>query len=213
MLYLGVKVSPAIVFVLATCLGMLLFSVYLATWVLKKDEGSSDMQEVGGRQLGLHSSPSLLCKAVLHDCDCLGGTIAAPQQMAEAHRKRGVGHVVRRHDLDFWTEQLLGAGIDWVKRTGKFCCPGREGGYWMGPAWPYRHAGCALRSCCVVKMVMPPTLQQCRSGLRAQNLYSPAALVADRRRDTGTRRETRVAENFIRLVQSRERVNKNRPAG
>lgn len=47
-LYLGVKVSPAIVFVLGTCIGMLLFSIYLATWVLRKDEGTNDMQEVRG---------------------------------------------------------------------------------------------------------------------------------------------------------------------
>ena len=46
-LYLGVKVSPAIVFVLGTCIAMLLFSIYLATWVLRKDEGTTDMQEVG----------------------------------------------------------------------------------------------------------------------------------------------------------------------
>ncbi len=47
-LYLGVKVSPAIVFVLGTCIGMLLFAIYLATWVLRKDEGTPDMQEVSG---------------------------------------------------------------------------------------------------------------------------------------------------------------------
>ena len=48
-IYLGVKVSPAIVFVLSTCIGMLLFAIYLANWVLRKDEGTADMQEVRRR--------------------------------------------------------------------------------------------------------------------------------------------------------------------
>ncbi|KAK9804629.1 hypothetical protein WJX73_001042 [Symbiochloris irregularis] len=45
-LYLGVLSSGVVVFVLATCLVMLLFAVHLARWVIAKDEGTADMQEV-----------------------------------------------------------------------------------------------------------------------------------------------------------------------
>lgn len=46
MLIIGIKVSFTLVLVLVTCLGMLGFASYLANWVLSKDEGSADMQEV-----------------------------------------------------------------------------------------------------------------------------------------------------------------------
>lgn len=36
-----------IVFVLSVCLIMILFAVYLARWVVAKDEGTAEMQEVG----------------------------------------------------------------------------------------------------------------------------------------------------------------------
>lgn len=45
-LLIGIKVSFTLVFVLAVCLGMLAFAFYLASWVLMKDEGTSDMQEI-----------------------------------------------------------------------------------------------------------------------------------------------------------------------
>lgn len=46
LLLIGIKVSFTLVFVLATCVGMLGFASYLATWVLSKDEGTQDMQDV-----------------------------------------------------------------------------------------------------------------------------------------------------------------------
>ncbi|KAK9805230.1 hypothetical protein WJX72_007325 [[Myrmecia] bisecta] len=45
-LYVGAHTSGTIIAVLAICLAMLLFAVYLARWVLAKDEGTPDMQEV-----------------------------------------------------------------------------------------------------------------------------------------------------------------------
>lgn len=45
-LYVGSRTSLAVVFVLLVCLGMLLFAGYLAKWVMAKDEGTVDMQEV-----------------------------------------------------------------------------------------------------------------------------------------------------------------------
>lgn len=45
-LYVGSRTSWAVVFVLLVCLGMLLFAGYLAKWVMAKDEGTVDMQEV-----------------------------------------------------------------------------------------------------------------------------------------------------------------------
>lgn len=45
-LFIGFKVSFTIVLILATCLGMLAFAAHLAQWVLAKDEGTPDMQEV-----------------------------------------------------------------------------------------------------------------------------------------------------------------------
>jgi hypothetical protein len=45
-LYVGVRTSWAIVCVLLICLGMLAFAGYLAHWVMAKDEGTVDMQEV-----------------------------------------------------------------------------------------------------------------------------------------------------------------------
>ena len=46
MLYLALRTSLALVGVLVTCMLMLLFAVYLAQWVMAKDEGTVDMQEV-----------------------------------------------------------------------------------------------------------------------------------------------------------------------
>ena len=46
MLYLASRTSLALVGVLVTCMLMLLFAGYLAQWVMAKDEGTVDMQEV-----------------------------------------------------------------------------------------------------------------------------------------------------------------------
>ena len=46
MLYLAFRTSLTLVGVLVTCMVMLLFAVYLAQWVMAKDEGTVDMQEV-----------------------------------------------------------------------------------------------------------------------------------------------------------------------
>ena len=46
MLYLAFHTSYTLVAVLLTCLLMMLFAVHLAQWVMKKDEGTADMQEV-----------------------------------------------------------------------------------------------------------------------------------------------------------------------
>jgi hypothetical protein len=46
MLFLAAHTSPALVAVLLTCLLMLAFAVFLAQWVIAKDEGTVDMQEV-----------------------------------------------------------------------------------------------------------------------------------------------------------------------
>ncbi len=46
MLYLAFHTSYTLVAVLLTCLLMMLFAVYLAQWVMKKDEGTVNMQEV-----------------------------------------------------------------------------------------------------------------------------------------------------------------------
>lgn len=45
-LIIGWKVSFVLVLVLFTCLGMLGFAAHLAQWVMAKDEGTADMQEV-----------------------------------------------------------------------------------------------------------------------------------------------------------------------
>ena len=45
-LYVGFEASVTLVFVIAVCLIMLAFAVYLANWVLQKDEGTKDMQDV-----------------------------------------------------------------------------------------------------------------------------------------------------------------------
>lgn len=45
-LYIGALSSGVIVFVLSVCLIMILFAVYLARWVVAKDEGTAEMQEV-----------------------------------------------------------------------------------------------------------------------------------------------------------------------
>jgi VIT1/CCC1 family predicted Fe2+/Mn2+ transporter len=46
MFFLAAHTSLALVAVLLTCLLMLAFAVYLAQWVIAKDEGTVDMQEV-----------------------------------------------------------------------------------------------------------------------------------------------------------------------
>jgi len=45
-LLIGFKVSFTLVLVLSTCIGMLGFASFLANWVLSKDEGTADMQDV-----------------------------------------------------------------------------------------------------------------------------------------------------------------------
>lgn len=45
-LYLGAHTSFVGVFVLVTCFVMLVFAGWLAKWVMAKDEGTVDMQEV-----------------------------------------------------------------------------------------------------------------------------------------------------------------------
>lgn len=45
-LVMGYQTSTTVFLILLTCLGMLNFAVYLAQWVLSKDEGTSDMTEV-----------------------------------------------------------------------------------------------------------------------------------------------------------------------
>lgn len=45
-LYVGMRTSVTIIMVLVGCLLMLWFASYLAGWVLKKDEGPKEMQEV-----------------------------------------------------------------------------------------------------------------------------------------------------------------------
>eukprot|EP00210_Caulerpa_lentillifera_P004698 g4482.t1 len=45
-LCIGFMASPMLLFVISLCLGMLAFSFYLAQWVLQKDEGTKDMQDV-----------------------------------------------------------------------------------------------------------------------------------------------------------------------
>ena len=65
-LYLGALASGVIVFVLATCLVMLLFAVYLARWVVNKDEGTADMQEVSGTAVHVEDERSLSqCKVMV----------------------------------------------------------------------------------------------------------------------------------------------------
>ena len=46
-LYLALRTSATLVAVLLICAGMLGFAAYLARWVMAKDEGTVDMQEVG----------------------------------------------------------------------------------------------------------------------------------------------------------------------
>lgn len=46
-LYAGLKVSPVITGVFCVCLAMLGVAGFLASWVLGKDEGTAEMQEVG----------------------------------------------------------------------------------------------------------------------------------------------------------------------
>ena len=45
-LYVGYETSVTLDFVIGLCIVMLLFSFYLAKWVLEKDEGTKDMQDV-----------------------------------------------------------------------------------------------------------------------------------------------------------------------
>lgn len=44
--YIGVNTSPVIVFVFSICTISLLFSIYLTSWVLAKDEGPPEMSEI-----------------------------------------------------------------------------------------------------------------------------------------------------------------------
>lgn len=44
--YIGARTSPVIVFVFTICIISLLFSIYLAKWVLAKDEGPPEMAQV-----------------------------------------------------------------------------------------------------------------------------------------------------------------------
>lgn len=44
--YIGASTSPVIVFVLSICIISFLFSIYLAKWVLAKDEGPPEMSQV-----------------------------------------------------------------------------------------------------------------------------------------------------------------------
>ncbi len=48
----GLRVSPVIAAVLVVCLVMLGVAFRLAAYVLEKDEGTADMQEVGASMLG-----------------------------------------------------------------------------------------------------------------------------------------------------------------
>lgn len=79
-LYVGIKTSWIVIFVLSTCLSMLGFAGYLCTWVLAKDEGTPDMREVIKRgshklaDLKVHCCVLGLCPSlVLYKCseqDC-----------------------------------------------------------------------------------------------------------------------------------------------
>lgn len=44
--YIGASTSPIIVFVFSICIISFLFSIYLAKWVLAKDEGPPEMVQV-----------------------------------------------------------------------------------------------------------------------------------------------------------------------
>ena len=44
--YLAVRTAWTAVFVIVACFASLAFAAYLAKWVLSKDEGTADMQEV-----------------------------------------------------------------------------------------------------------------------------------------------------------------------
>ena len=46
LLYLAVRTAWTAVFVIMACFASLAFAAYLAKWVLSKDEGTADMQEV-----------------------------------------------------------------------------------------------------------------------------------------------------------------------
>ena len=45
-LLVGWQTSPLIFLIMLVCFAMLAFAVYLAQWVLAKDEGTAEMQEV-----------------------------------------------------------------------------------------------------------------------------------------------------------------------
>lgn len=44
--YVGSRSSPIILFVFVVCTGSLVYAIYLASWVLAKDEGPPEMSEV-----------------------------------------------------------------------------------------------------------------------------------------------------------------------
>jgi hypothetical protein len=46
MFFIGSRSSPIILFVFAVCTGSMVFAIYLAKWVLAKDEGPPEMSEV-----------------------------------------------------------------------------------------------------------------------------------------------------------------------
>jgi len=46
MFYVGSLTSPIIVFIFVLCTGCMIFTAYLAQWVLAKDEGPLEMSEV-----------------------------------------------------------------------------------------------------------------------------------------------------------------------
>eukprot|EP00240_Pyramimonas_obovata_P003547 CAMPEP_0118922970 /NCGR_PEP_ID=MMETSP1169-20130426/1684_1 /TAXON_ID=36882 /ORGANISM="Pyramimonas obovata, Strain CCMP722" /LENGTH=837 /DNA_ID=CAMNT_0006863899 /DNA_START=95 /DNA_END=2608 /DNA_ORIENTATION=+ len=76
-LMLGYQTSPIVFGVLLVCMGMLVFAMYLAQWVLAKDEGTPDMQEVSEAirdgaegffktQYGTISKMSLLLSVIIY---------------------------------------------------------------------------------------------------------------------------------------------------
>ncbi|BDA47219.1 K(+)-insensitive pyrophosphate-energized proton pump [Coccomyxa sp. Obi] len=88
-LYMGAHTSLVGVFVLVTCFGMLIFAGWLAQWVMAKDEGTVDMQEVSeairegaegffATQYGVISKLAILVSAVI--CAIYLFRIQTPEQ-------------------------------------------------------------------------------------------------------------------------------------